>query len=247
MHYHTADPIQVQESFVTALPAGEPLDPPEIAGLGEPGPALPASVQPTTVGTIYADRTNAFYVLTRDGLASLTPLQAQLLLADPALNAAYPGSSPTPLKVSQAQVTEAAPEPLPAPAGAPLAAAPAQVPTLRTLPPGEQQLCARYLGGADPDLAVRPAEPSAGAASTGPVRLTAGTGSLIAQRSGAESTGSTVYLVTDTGVRYPLSGQRATEALGLAEAPVAQLPPELIAALPVGPTLDPATAAAPTS
>jgi type VII secretion protein EccB len=247
LHYHTADPIQVQESFVTALPAGEPLDPPEIAGLGEPGPALPASVQPTTIGTIYADRTNAFYVLTRDGLASLTPLQAQLLLADPAVNAAYPGSSPTPLKVSQAQVTEAAPKPLPAPAGPPLAAAPAQVPTLQALPPGEQQLCARYLGGADPDLAVGPAEASAGATSTGAVRLTAGTGSLIAQRSGAESTGSTVYLVTETGVRYPLSGQRAAEALGLAEAPVAQLPPELIAALPVGPTLDPATAAAPAS
>ncbi|HEY5882614.1 MAG TPA: type VII secretion protein EccB, partial [Nakamurella sp.] len=82
-----------------------------------------------------------------------------------------------------------------------------------------------------------------GAASTGTVRLAPGTGSLIAERPGTQNTGSMVYLVTDTGVRYPLSGQRAVEALGLAMAPVAQLPPELIAALPVGPTLDPAAAA----
>lgn len=244
LNYRTADPIQVEESFVTALPAGEPLEPPGIAGLGEPGPTLPGSLQPTIVGTIYADRTNAFYVLTRDGLASLTPMQAQLLLADPALNAAYPGSSPTPLKVSQAQVTEAAPAPLPPPAGESLAAAPAQAPTLQSLPPGEQQLCARHLGGGGPDLAVGLSE-STGAASTGTVRLAPGTGSLIAERPGTQNTGSMVYLVTDTGVRYPLSGLRAVEALGLAMAPVAQLPPELIAALPVGPTLDPADAAAP--
>jgi hypothetical protein len=53
-----------------------------------------------------------------------------------------------------------------------------------------------------------------------------------------------VSLVTDSGIRYPLSGQRALEALGLAGAPVARLPAELIATLPVGPTLDPAAAAA---
>jgi len=54
-------------------------------------------------------------------------------------------------------------------------------------------------------------------------------------------------VVTETGIRYPLSGQRAAEALGLEEAPVALLPPELIAALPVGPTLDPAAAEEPAS
>jgi len=107
--YRDVPPLVVDENFVAALPAGRPLAPPDIPGLGEPGPPLPGSSQPTTVGTLYADRTNASYVLTRGGLASLTPMQAQLLLADPALAAAYAGSDPTPLKVSQAQVTEAAP------------------------------------------------------------------------------------------------------------------------------------------
>jgi len=271
--YGAADPIRVQDVFVSTLPAGEPLAPPDIPGLGEPGPALPGSAQPTAVGSIYADRTNAYYVVTRAGLATLTPLQAQLLLADPALSAAYAGSSPAPLKVSQAQVTEASPQPLPA-RSPDLAAAPAVAPTLAELPPGEQQLCARHLGSAAPDLVIGPAESMPGPAASSPaasgaaapgtaapgtvrlapgtvrlapgtVRLAQGAGALVAQRQGPDSRGGTVYLVTDSGIRYPLAGQRTIETLGLAEAPVAQLAPELLAALPVGPTLDPDAAAAP--
>jgi hypothetical protein len=266
-------PLAVDETFVAALPAGRPLAPPRIPGLGEPGPTLPGSSQPTTVGTVYADRTNAFYVMTRDGLASLTPLQAQLLLADPALGAAYAGSDPTPLKVSQAQVTEAAPrpwtEPAPAPPSGPPggtsaepvapaptlasdpaaptptpAPAPATVPDLTGAPPGEQQFCARYTGGSAPDLVVGPAEPAPGGTG-GPVRLAPGQGALIARIPEPESNGRTDFLVTDSGIRYPLADQRAVEALGLAGAPIAQLPPELISAIPVGPTLDRAAAATP--
>jgi type VII secretion protein EccB len=281
--YHDAEPLMVDEKFVAALPAGRPLAPPDIPGLGEPGPPLPGSSQPTTVGTIYADRTNASYVMTRDGLASLTPLQVQLLLADPALAGAYAGSDPTPLKVTQAQVTEAAPKPLPDPASASASAppggtsaepgrsssaltpssdpistpapssapatpvvapAPATAPTPADTAPGEQQFCARYTGGSAPDLIIGPAEPAPGG-TNGPVRLAPGQGSLIAQLPGPESTGSSVFLVTDSGIRYPLADQRALESVGLAGAPIAQLPPELIAALPVGPTLDRAAAARP--
>jgi len=247
--YRDVEPLVVDENFVAALPAGRPLAPPDIPGLGEPGPPLPGSSQPTTVGTIYADRTNASYVLTRDGLASLTPLQAQLLLADPALSAAYAGSDPTPLKVSQAQVTEAGPQPLTDPATTPaaitaLAAAPATAPTPVVPDPGEQQFCARYTGAGAPDLVVGPAEPAAAGAG-GPVVLAPAQGALIAARPGPDADGSTVYLVTDSGVRYPLADQPSVEALGLAGSPVAQLPPELIATLPVGPTLDRAAAAKP--
>lgn len=247
--YRDVPPLVVDENFVAALPAGRPLAPPDIPGLGEPGPPLPGSSQPTTVGTLYADRTNASYVLTRGGLASLTPMQAQLLLADPALAAAYAGSDPTPLKVSQAQVTEAAPQPLTDPATTPaattaLAAAPASAPTPVEPDPGEQQFCARYTGAAAPELVVGPAEPTAVGAG-GPVVLAPGQGALIAARPGPDTDGSTVFLVTDSGVRYPLADQPSVEALGLAGSPVAQLPPDLLATLPVGPTLDRADAAKP--
>ena len=291
--YHDAEPLPVDEQFVAALPAGRTLAPPDIPGLGESGPPLPGSSQPTTVGTIYADRTNASYVMTRGGLASLTPLQVQLLLADPALAGAYAGSDPTPLKVTQAQVTEAAPKPLiepalpstgapaggtsagpgsptwvapptsdptsdptanptpnPAPSSDPGTATPAPAPAPPTVPvpvepaPGEQQFCARYSGGSAPDLVVGPAEPAPGGG-TGVVRLGPGQAALIARLPGPDSTGSTVFLVTDSGIRYPLADQRALESLGLAGAPIAQLPPELVTALPVGPVLDRAAAGTP--
>lgn len=253
LRYREADALAVDDRFVAALPAGTTLAPPEVPGLGEPGPPLPGSSQPTTVGTIYADRTNASYLMTRAGLASLTPLQVQLLLADPALAAAYAGSDPTPLKVTQAQVTEAAPKPFAEPAtpasataGSTAVPAPAPVtaPTLAGSPPGEQQFCARSADGATPELIIGPAEP-APVGSAGPVTLAPGTGALIAQRPDPESTGSTVFLVTDAGVRYPLADQRTIDQLGLAGSPVAQLPPELIATLPIGPTLDGAGAATP--
>jgi hypothetical protein len=131
----------------------------------------------------------------------------------------------------------AAPTPTPAPA-------PATVPDLTGAPPGEQQFCARYTGGSAPDLVVGPAEPAPGGTG-GPVRLAPGQGALIARIPEPESNGRTIFLVTDSGIRYPLADQRAVEALGLAGAPIAQLPPELISAIPVGPTLDRAAAATP--
>ena len=55
------------------------------------------------------------------------------------------------------------------------------------------------------------------------MRLAPGTGALIAEPVGADGAATAVYLVTDAGIRYPLSGQRALETLGLAGAPVARL------------------------
>ena len=57
--------------------------------------------------------------------------------------------------------------------------------------------------------------------------------------------GTTVYLVTDTGVRYPVAGQKTLDQLGLTGVSVAQLPAALVGLLPQGPLLDPAAAALP--
>lgn len=257
LRYQDATPLPVREDFVTALPAGAPLAPPTVPGLGEAGPPLPGSTQPTTVGTVYGDRNANAYVLTRSGLAALTRVQAQLLLADPALAVAYAGGDPTPLKLTQAQVTTAAPAPLTdAPDAADtahdgaVAAAPAEAPALIDPAPGERQFCGRWTGGAGPELVAGPAEPLP-AGPGGPVVLAPGQGALIAARpdptgAGASTgTGPAVSLVTDTGVRYPLAGPAALAALGLTGEPVASLPAELIAALPTGVTLDRAAAATP--
>ena len=80
---------------------------------------------------------------------------------------------------------------------------------------------------------------------TGLVQLPTGSGALIAARPNPDTAGTTVYLVTDNGIRYPVADQRALEQLGLAQASVAKLPKELVGLLPTGPLLDPAAAAPP--
>jgi len=243
--YQAAQAVPVGDDFVAALPAGAEIAPLEVAGLGQPGPPLPGLATPVVVGSIFADRAIASYLMTQTGLAALTPLQAKLLLADPRLAKAYGGSTPSLLPLGQAQVTGRAVTPLPdQEVGQP---APSAVPTLAGWPAGEQQLCVRYgPQQGDPDIVVGPADPAAGQAA-GLVQLPTGSGALIAARLSPGTPGTTVYLVTDTGVRYPVAGQKTLEQLGLSGVSVAQLPPAVVELLPQGPLLDPAAAALPAS
>ena len=220
------------------------LLPPVIPGLGQPGPPLPGSVEPTIVGSIYADRINTYYLMTQDGLATLTPLQAQLLLGDSRLTVAYGGGNPSPLPISQAQVTDMTEVPLPDLGLG--EAAPTTAPELTALPPGEQQLCIRYADQQVPQIVVGPADPASTPAA-GMVQLPTGSGALVAARPNPDTPGTTVYLVTDTGSRYPVAGQQALEQLGLTGVSVAQLPATLVGLLPTGALLDPAAAAQPAS
>jgi type VII secretion protein EccB len=242
--YKAAQALQVDDDFVVALPAGEPIEPPEVAGLGQSGPPLPGSVEPVIIGSIFADRVNAYYLMTQTGLASLTPLQAGLLLADPRLAKAYGGSNPSPLPISQAQITGGAVSPLPNQgAGEP---APSVAPALTSWPAGDQQICVRYGQQQVPDIVVGPTAPDAHQVD-GLVQLPTGSGALVAARLSPGASGTTVYLVTDTGVRYPVAGQKALEQLGLSGLSVAQLPKAVVDLLPEGPLLDPAAAALPAS
>jgi type VII secretion protein EccB len=241
--YQADQALPVGDDFVAALPSGAEIAPPEVSGLGQPGPPLPGSVDPVPVGSILADRVNSAYLMTETGLAALTPLQAKLLLADPRVAQAYGGSTPSLLPISQAQIDSAAVAASPDQgAGQP---APSVAPALAAWPAGEQQLCVRYgQQQAVPDIVVGPADPNADQA-TGLVQLPTGSGALIASRLSPGTPGTTVYLVTDTGMRYPVAGQKALEQLGLTGVSVAQLPPAVVELLPQGPLLDPAAAAPP--
>ena len=150
--YKSTDALPVGDDFVATLPAGQLIAPPTLAGIGQPGPALPGSVDPVVIGSIFADRVNAYYLMTQDGLAALTPLQAGLLLADKRLTAAYGGGNPSPLPISQAQVTDATLVPLPDLGLG--EQAPSAAPELSTLPPGQQQLCIRYSDQQVPEIVV---------------------------------------------------------------------------------------------
>ena len=182
--YGGASAIEVANDFLASLPPGEPIAPLPIAGLGEPGRPLPGSSDPIAVGTVFVDRLDAHYVMTRAGLTSLTPLQADLLLANPELASAYAGGAPTALPISQARITEAAPPA--APRLGPGAAAPVTAPTLDRLPQGDQQLCVRYPADGPPDIVVGESDPS-NLTSIGLVQLSTGGGALVTVRSETET------------------------------------------------------------
>jgi hypothetical protein len=67
-----------------------------------------------------------------------------------------------------------------------------------------------------------------------------GAGALV-----TEDPGGTVYLVTDTGFRYPVAGEEAVKALGFGGVRRQPVPAALLALVPAGPSLDPASAARP--
>jgi len=207
--YGGASAIEVANDFLASLPPGEPIAPLPIAGLGEPGRPLPGSSDPIAVGTVFVDRLDAHYVMTRAGLTSLTPLQADLLLANPELASAYAGGAPTALPISQARITEAAPPA--APRLGPGAAAPVTAPTLARLPQGDQQLCVRYPADGPPDIVVGESDPST-LTSTGPVQLSTGGGALVTVRSetGAVAGGQAAPLSSGATAASPSTAAGST-------------------------------------
>ncbi len=71
------------------------------------------------------------------------------------------------------------------------------------------------------------------------IAVAPGGGALVRALSGA-GTGSTLYLVTDTGVKFPLASAAAAKQLGYGAATPPAVPEALLTLLPTGPSLDPA-------
>ncbi|MEU7821675.1 type VII secretion protein EccB [Catellatospora sp. NPDC049133] len=245
-------PVPVADTWLNGLPAGPDLAPPPIANVGAPGPAVDG--RPTRVGQVLRvsgadDDSAGFRLVLADGLASLTPTMAELILADPRSRAAYDGS-PRAVAVSSAGVVSAPVSGRPIGDGG-LPARPPQLLDPNDL--GEQVLCARATFGADASLALvtarvghlRAATPPPGAVdqrSATLVAVAAGAGVLVRPETAPGRPGSARWLITDVGVRYPMT-DAAVAALGYGGVTAVDLPATLLALVPSGPVLDPVAAA----
>jgi type VII secretion protein EccB len=102
---HTVGP-----AWVNALPAGPDLKAPNVAGRGEAGP--PIGGRQTRVGQLFevdgAGTQQQFFLLTRDGLAPLSPTGAALVLGDARTKAAYGGQRVVALPLDPAALAGAA-------------------------------------------------------------------------------------------------------------------------------------------
>ncbi|MFC0097708.1 type VII secretion protein EccB [Micromonospora marina] len=237
--------LTVGQQLLNAVPVGPDLRKPTIAGDGGAS-GLTVADRPARIGQVY-QAAGQYYVLTRQGLATVREVTALLLLG------------------GGGEVTQITPDE----AGRLLTdqrldadGLPARLPALHEVRPGRTVLCATYRPGPagqppTTTLEVFDSPPTELTSATavparqGPrdavrtaesVLLPGGKGVLAqatAGESGKAATGSTVYLITAQGIRYPLgtAGGDAKSALGYGDVTPLAVPASLLALVPTGPTL----------
>jgi type VII secretion protein EccB len=251
--WSASEVVPVGAAWLDAVPAGADLLPPAVPGRGSAGPAVAGAA--TRIGEVFSvsnvDVVNEYYVMLRDGLAPVSPLQAALLLGDPGTRRAYPSGPTAPVQVT-AGVVASAPRSTtgaPAPAGYPT-----RVPRLVDVAASGTALCtvdndpnaadpaatlftrAAAPVTADPATVVDPVSrtPLADAVVVPPAR-----GALVRAVPSPGVPDGTLYLVTDLGYKYPLASTQVPGMLGyqgVSPVPVAE---GVLQALPSGPDLDP--------
>ncbi|MFD9358099.1 type VII secretion protein EccB [Streptomyces sp. NPDC060031] len=260
--YSAATALPVSAAFLDSVPAGPDLTAPEVPGRGTAGRALGGSA--TKVGQVFLVRPpggqEQYHLMTGEGLRPVSATAAALLLGDPrTVQQAYAGQAASALPLGADQL--AAGTATGAPAGAPAAdGLPAAPPRLLAPDAGEGLCVSVRPDGVNPRVGLTVVQFGKAAAAAGPVAaglgttpaclpvdqvsVPAGGGALVqALGAGGGSIGSTLYLVTDTGVKYRLASKATAKALGYEGTPPQGVPSRLLSMLPTGPVLDPAVAA----
>jgi type VII secretion protein EccB len=241
--------VQVPTTVVDAFPSGPDFGPQRIDGLGGEGPDLGGT--PSKLGMLYTvagDRAQQ-YVLTKAGFKPLSEVDARLLAADPEIRrGAYGGGNVTVAEVSGRAVSEhLAPGGPPAPVRPPRAVSPhagqglcALVTPDGAVPRTQVALSDRFVPAGQPPAA----QPGIAApcAAADRIAVRPGSGALVRPAAASGRAGDTPYLVTDTGVKYPVPPAGA-KALGLPADAARGMSASVLNLLPTGAALDPAVLA----
>ncbi|WP_030486405.1 type VII secretion protein EccB [Micromonospora chokoriensis] len=240
--------LQVGQQLLNAVPAGPPLRRPSLPGEGEPS-SRDVAGRPYAVGSVFK-AAGRHYVLTRDGLVSVSEITALLIVSNGARI-----TDITPNQVSDVFVERRIEE----------EGMPPTMPDTYPAQPGQTTLCATYRTGSaggpptttlevfdrvpteltesDPGLMpVR--QTSRDAVRTAEAVLLPGGKGVIAQASpgsgtsGSGAAGSTIYLISPQGIRYPLGSADTLDVLGYGGITPLAVPGSLLALIPTGPTLD---------
>ncbi|MGW4462612.1 type VII secretion protein EccB [Micromonospora sp. NPDC004704] len=246
---YDGSPAPVEPGWLDQLPAGSDIGPVAVPGRGEQGPVVDGT--PTQIGQLFVARiagtAERHYLLQRDGLSQLTPTGVAVVSSDPETARAY-GSRP----VVPTELTAAALAGLPASKQPVLPGdLPETPPAVAPAGPG-RVWCVRH---GDPSGVVRltaesPLPPGAVAAGDGAgVTRTAGTATAVAFAAGVgglvrlgrpgQAPGTSYFVVTDAGIKYPLADPSVAQALGYPTSLAATVSPALLELLPTGPLLDP--------
>ncbi len=225
----------VAAGFLSAIPAGADLAPIHLADLGRAS-ALGGRRVGTVVVVTSQSGARQYGVALSGGLAAITQLQADLLLADP-VNAGVAG--PVAISAADYADTPSAPSMVPAGDGAPPAATP-----VLAHPGPRAAVCASIVDDVTaPSLAVADPAPSA----PGQTRVAGAGADWVAVPPGrgavVESAGA-LGIVSDRGLLFPVPAAGVLATLGYAGVRPQRLPAALLALLPIANPLDPTVAGA---
>jgi len=231
-------PPPVPAAWLNALPQGPPFAAPTIPGRGSTVPNGPTG-GPVSVGQVYkvtAVAGNAYYVMLANGLAQITPMQAQLLDF-------LPGTHETPLSPSQVSGHRSS-------TSISSGGLPNSPPTLAT-PPSTVPLCVVYSGGGNvltrqvetggrlPPGGVATGAPSGDPSEVNQVALPPDAGALVGAGQG---NGVISYFLVTDGRRYALSSTDVAGMLGYTLSQAVRLPEGVVHLIPAGPVMNPVQA-----
>lgn len=245
--YEGAPTVRVPANWLDTVPVGRDLGLVAVPGAGAPGPSVGG--RPTLVGQVLTD--GSYYLVARDGLVPISQTEALLVLGDPRDSAAYPDGrqSAVPLPVA---ALDTAPR---SRSAGDTSGYPRSVPKLAPVDRATV-LCAVGNGNGDTristaaDVPLPPGGRSLSVAERTDDRVAdevfvpPGTGALLRQQVGGGRPGP-LYLVTDTGMKYPVPTDADAAALGYAGATATAVAGTVLDLLPQGPSLDVAAARQP--
>lgn len=210
---------EVERRWLNTIPSGADLDLSALT-LGDNGPVIDG--EKTTVGQLLtlsdSEAGSGDYVVTADGILPVTETVAALLNADPA------SDRPAPRTISRRVL-----------ASAPMAESDGwqdELPETIPLPLDDQLVpCSVWTEGEVAFAAI------AADAADAPVEVAPGSGLLAATASAPGVSGAGLYLISDTGMKYPVADAPTADALGLDAANSPAIPEELLLLLPTGPLI----------
>jgi hypothetical protein len=237
----------VPAAVLNAIPAGPDLGPPST-----PRGDAPSAVPGLRVGEVFTvsnpDGGRLYGVALANGVRLVTEVQAVLLVADEANGGSAARELSPAVYATARQLAPLIPTGDDAP--------PPEIPT--QVRPGEQGgICATFeAGSALPALAVVDAlAPVAGELPTARgagvalhadhIAVPPGRGVVVESLASATSDRGSLAVVTDLGLRFAVPSAQVLAMLGYGGVTPVRLPAALVALVPAGPALDPATAVLP--
>ncbi|MFC6018587.1 type VII secretion protein EccB [Plantactinospora solaniradicis] len=237
--FASADTVQVAPAWLNTIPAGRDLRTFAVSGTGRPGPTV-GTVR-TRVGQVLTTGAEELYLVHADGLAVVTDTEARLVLGSPESAAAYPGSLPRPLPVAAPDVAAAPRSPVRADGYPKRRPEPVPIgPTTTVCVNGTRITLddGLPLDGAKP---ITTSGSTSGAVAT-EVYVPGGAGAVVAEEPAPGAPSGTVYVITDTGTKYPVVNDGVIKSLGYGAVRPHGVPAPVLAMFPTGATLDPAEA-----